>query len=116
MVVEDIFGFILNAPVERIVVDDVPTPYAANVDRFSFSSYIKPFHDTATKCDLHLHSRLLFSSARQKLRKNEDGLLLSPEVGEDVARVREYRGVACGLKIAMWRREEYIGELKALGG
>ncbi|GJS75636.1 hypothetical protein Tco_0725517 [Tanacetum coccineum] len=26
------------------------------------------------------------------------------------------RGVACGLKIAMRRREEYIGELKALGG
>ncbi|GJU73230.1 hypothetical protein Tco_1264635 [Tanacetum coccineum] len=42
--------------------------------------------------------------------------LFNQEVGEDVARVREYRGVACGLKIAMWRREEYIGELKALGG
>ncbi|GJT37555.1 RNA-directed DNA polymerase, eukaryota [Tanacetum coccineum] len=37
------------------------------------------------------------------------------EVGKDVARVREYRGVACGLKIAMRMREEYIGELKALG-
>ncbi|GJX37664.1 hypothetical protein Tco_0250967 [Tanacetum coccineum] len=42
--------------------------------------------------------------------------LFNQEVGEDVARVREYRGVACGLKIAMRRREEYIGELKALGG
>ncbi|GKD55759.1 hypothetical protein Tco_1289146 [Tanacetum coccineum] len=40
--------------------------------------------------------------------------MFNKEVGEDVARVREYRGVACGLKIAMWRREEYIGELKAL--
>ncbi|GKA51479.1 hypothetical protein Tco_0744675 [Tanacetum coccineum] len=38
------------------------------------------------------------------------------EVGEDVAKVREYKGVACRLKIAMWRKEEYIGELKALGG
>nr|GEW68529.1 neutral ceramidase [Tanacetum cinerariifolium] len=37
------------------------------------------------------------------------------EVGEDVARVREYRGVICGLKIAMRRREECIRELKALG-
>nr|GFC02058.1 hypothetical protein [Tanacetum cinerariifolium] len=37
------------------------------------------------------------------------------EVGEDVARVKEYKGVAYGLKIAMQRREEYIGELKALG-
>ncbi|GJX37662.1 hypothetical protein Tco_0250965 [Tanacetum coccineum] len=42
--------------------------------------------------------------------------LFNQKVGEDVARVREYRGVACGLKIAMRRREEYIGELKALGG
>ncbi|GKC63682.1 hypothetical protein Tco_1096280 [Tanacetum coccineum] len=41
--------------------------------------------------------------------------LFNQEVGEDVARVREYRGVACGLKITMRRREEYIGELKALG-
>nr|GEV63720.1 hypothetical protein [Tanacetum cinerariifolium] len=37
------------------------------------------------------------------------------EVGEDVARVREYRGVVCGLKIAIRRREECIRELKALG-
>ncbi|GKD58307.1 hypothetical protein Tco_1295816, partial [Tanacetum coccineum] len=36
------------------------------------------------------------------------------KVGEDVARVTEYRGVACGLQIAMRRREECIGELKAL--
>ncbi|GJT08691.1 hypothetical protein Tco_0843153 [Tanacetum coccineum] len=41
--------------------------------------------------------------------------LFNQEVGEDVARVREYIGVACGLKIAIRRREEYIGELKALG-
>ncbi|GKD17906.1 hypothetical protein Tco_1207064, partial [Tanacetum coccineum] len=41
--------------------------------------------------------------------------LFNQEVGEDVARIREYRGVACGLKIAMRRREECIGELKALG-
>ncbi|GJS97365.1 hypothetical protein Tco_0804333 [Tanacetum coccineum] len=38
-----------------------------------------------------------------------------PEVSEDVARISEYKGVACGLKIAMRRREECIGELKALG-
>ncbi|GJV55411.1 hypothetical protein Tco_1456416 [Tanacetum coccineum] len=42
--------------------------------------------------------------------------LFNQEVGEDVARVREYRVVAYGLKIAMRMREEYIGELKALGG
>ncbi|GJV66824.1 hypothetical protein Tco_1482333 [Tanacetum coccineum] len=41
--------------------------------------------------------------------------LFNQEVGEDVARVREYRGVAYVLKIAMRRREECIGELKALG-
>nr|GEX33271.1 reverse transcriptase domain-containing protein [Tanacetum cinerariifolium] len=37
------------------------------------------------------------------------------EVGEDVARIRECRGVACGLKIVLRRREECIGELKVLG-
>ncbi|GJR91987.1 hypothetical protein Tco_0215998 [Tanacetum coccineum] len=37
------------------------------------------------------------------------------EVGKDLARVREYRGVVFGLNIAMQRREECIGELKALG-
>ncbi|GKB49546.1 hypothetical protein Tco_0900299 [Tanacetum coccineum] len=42
--------------------------------------------------------------------------LFNQEVSEDIARVREYKGVACGLKIAMRRREEYIGELKSLGG
>ncbi|GKD07814.1 hypothetical protein Tco_1187499, partial [Tanacetum coccineum] len=36
------------------------------------------------------------------------------EVGEDVAMVREYWGVVCGLKMSMQRREEYIMELKAL--
>nr|GEW28749.1 polygalacturonase At1g48100 [Tanacetum cinerariifolium] len=38
-----------------------------------------------------------------------------PEVGEDLARVREYMGVVFGLNIAIRRREECIGELKALG-
>nr|GEW92073.1 reverse transcriptase domain-containing protein [Tanacetum cinerariifolium] len=37
------------------------------------------------------------------------------EVGEDVSRVREYKGVVFGLRIAMRRREERIRELKALG-
>ncbi|GKC63429.1 hypothetical protein Tco_1096027 [Tanacetum coccineum] len=37
------------------------------------------------------------------------------EVGEDLARVREYRGVVFGLNIGMRRREECIEELKALG-
>ncbi|GJV21962.1 hypothetical protein Tco_1370982 [Tanacetum coccineum] len=37
------------------------------------------------------------------------------EVGEDLARVREYKGVVFGLNIGMQRREECIGELKALG-
>ncbi|GJT08690.1 high-affinity nitrate transporter 3.1-like protein [Tanacetum coccineum] len=32
--------------------------------------------------------------------------LFNQEVGEDVARVREYKGVACGLKIAMRMREK----------
>ncbi|GJT48527.1 hypothetical protein Tco_0974684 [Tanacetum coccineum] len=41
--------------------------------------------------------------------------LFNQEVGEDLARVREYRGVVFGLNIAMRRREECIGELKALG-
>ncbi|GJQ97498.1 putative nucleotidyltransferase, ribonuclease H [Tanacetum coccineum] len=42
-------------------------------------------------------------------------VLFNQEVSEDVARVREYKAKACGLKVAMRRREEYIGELKALG-
>ncbi|GJW67479.1 hypothetical protein Tco_0121903 [Tanacetum coccineum] len=41
--------------------------------------------------------------------------LFNQEVGEDVDRVREYRGVVCGLKLSMHMREEYIAELKALG-
>ncbi|GKA41915.1 hypothetical protein Tco_0734575 [Tanacetum coccineum] len=41
--------------------------------------------------------------------------LFNQEVGEDLARVREYRGVVFGLNIGMRRREECIGELKALG-
>ncbi|GJS12042.1 hypothetical protein Tco_0368838 [Tanacetum coccineum] len=40
--------------------------------------------------------------------------LFNQEVSKDVARISEYRGVACVLKIAMRRREECIGELKAL--
>nr|GEU54237.1 hypothetical protein [Tanacetum cinerariifolium] len=42
--------------------------------------------------------------------------LFNQEVGKDVSRVREYMGLACGLKIVMRRKGEYIGELKALGG
>ncbi|KAJ0450701.1 putative pyruvate dehydrogenase (acetyl-transferring) [Helianthus annuus] len=34
-IVEDSFGY-LNAPVERIVGADVPTPYAANLERMAF--------------------------------------------------------------------------------
>ncbi|GKB79189.1 hypothetical protein Tco_0946084 [Tanacetum coccineum] len=34
------------------------------------------------------------------------------EVGEDLARVREYRGVVFGLNIGMRRREECIGEME----
>ncbi|GJY33603.1 hypothetical protein Tco_0418072 [Tanacetum coccineum] len=41
--------------------------------------------------------------------------LFNQEVGEDVARIREYRGVVFMLRIAMRRREECIDELKALG-
>ncbi|GJS28125.1 hypothetical protein Tco_0303437 [Tanacetum coccineum] len=41
--------------------------------------------------------------------------LFDQEVGEDVARIREYKGVACVLKIVMRRVEECIGKLKALG-
>nr|GEV84766.1 hypothetical protein [Tanacetum cinerariifolium] len=37
------------------------------------------------------------------------------EIGKDLARVGEYRGVVFRLNIAMRRREECIGELKALG-
>ncbi|GJZ46142.1 retrotransposon protein, putative, ty1-copia subclass [Tanacetum coccineum] len=37
------------------------------------------------------------------------------EVGEDVARIREYKGIVFGLRIAMRRRKECIDELKALG-
>nr|GEZ03945.1 hypothetical protein [Tanacetum cinerariifolium] len=37
------------------------------------------------------------------------------EVGEDLAWVQEYRGVVFGLNIAMRRREECSGKLKALG-
>ncbi|GJR79395.1 hypothetical protein Tco_0150180 [Tanacetum coccineum] len=42
-------------------------------------------------------------------------VLFNQEVSEDVARVREYKAKACRLKVAIRRREEYIGELKALG-
>nr|GEW96300.1 hypothetical protein [Tanacetum cinerariifolium] len=41
--------------------------------------------------------------------------LFNQEIGEDLARVGEYKGVVFGLNIAMRRREECIGELKALG-
>nr|GEX02195.1 hypothetical protein [Tanacetum cinerariifolium] len=41
--------------------------------------------------------------------------LFNQEVGEDVGRIRECRGVTCGLKIVMWRREDCIRELKAVG-
>ncbi|GJW95980.1 hypothetical protein Tco_0175652 [Tanacetum coccineum] len=41
--------------------------------------------------------------------------LFNQEVGEDVARLREYKGMVFGLKMSMQRREEYIVELKALG-
>ncbi|GJV66642.1 hypothetical protein Tco_1482151 [Tanacetum coccineum] len=47
------------------------------------------------------------------IRDNEN--VYQNEVGEDIDRVREYRGVIFGLKIDMRRREECIGELKALG-
>ncbi|GJU16750.1 hypothetical protein Tco_1144716 [Tanacetum coccineum] len=53
----------------------------------------------------------------EKLKDNKDRLLdlFNQEVGEDLARVREYRGVVFGLNIGMRRREECIEELKALG-
>ncbi|GJV56260.1 hypothetical protein Tco_1457265 [Tanacetum coccineum] len=41
--------------------------------------------------------------------------LFNEEVGGDVAVIREYRGIACGLRICIRSREECIGELKALG-
>nr|GEU93757.1 hypothetical protein [Tanacetum cinerariifolium] len=41
--------------------------------------------------------------------------VLNEEVARDVAVVREYRGVAYGLRIGIWKREESIKELKALG-
>ncbi|GJZ65560.1 hypothetical protein Tco_0622256 [Tanacetum coccineum] len=37
------------------------------------------------------------------------------EFSKDVARVRGYRAMACGLKVALRRRKEYIEELKSLG-
>ncbi|GKA35652.1 hypothetical protein Tco_0722143 [Tanacetum coccineum] len=42
-------------------------------------------------------------------------IVFNEEVGGDVAVIREYRGIACGLRICMGRREECIRELKALG-
>ncbi|GJV23151.1 hypothetical protein Tco_1375846 [Tanacetum coccineum] len=41
--------------------------------------------------------------------------VFNEEVGGDVAVIREYRGIACGLRISMRKREECIEELKALG-
>ncbi|GKD04701.1 hypothetical protein Tco_1179675 [Tanacetum coccineum] len=41
--------------------------------------------------------------------------VFNEEVGGDVAVIREYRGIACGLRISMRKREECIKELKALG-
>nr|GFA75540.1 hypothetical protein [Tanacetum cinerariifolium] len=41
--------------------------------------------------------------------------LFNQEVGEDLSRVREYRGVVFRLNIAMRRRKDCIRELKALG-
>ncbi|GJV25300.1 hypothetical protein Tco_1377995 [Tanacetum coccineum] len=51
------------------------------------------------------------------LEKDIRGLLglLKQEVSEDVARVREYRVMACGLKVSLRRRKEHIEELKSLG-
>nr|GEU41802.1 hypothetical protein [Tanacetum cinerariifolium] len=47
--------------------------------------------------------------------KDRSLVLLNQEINEDVARVREYRDMACGLNIAIRRRKEYVKELKALG-
>ncbi|GKC34280.1 hypothetical protein Tco_1046664, partial [Tanacetum coccineum] len=41
--------------------------------------------------------------------------VFNEEVGGDVAVIREYRGIACGLRISMQKREECIKKLKALG-
>nr|GEW56390.1 hypothetical protein [Tanacetum cinerariifolium] len=41
--------------------------------------------------------------------------VFNEEVGGDVTVIREYRGIACGLRIVMRKREEYIEELKDLG-
>nr|GEX28562.1 hypothetical protein [Tanacetum cinerariifolium] len=40
---------------------------------------------------------------------------VNKEVGGDVTVIREYRGIECCLRISMQKREEFIGELKALG-
>nr|GFB99531.1 hypothetical protein [Tanacetum cinerariifolium] len=40
--------------------------------------------------------------------------VLGRGVGTILVRIRECRGVACGLKIVMRRREDCIGELKAV--
>ncbi|GJU95020.1 hypothetical protein Tco_1319776 [Tanacetum coccineum] len=42
-------------------------------------------------------------------------IVFNEEVGGDVVVIREYRGIACGLRICMRRRKECIRELKALG-
>nr|GEU36214.1 hypothetical protein [Tanacetum cinerariifolium] len=41
--------------------------------------------------------------------------VFNEEVGGDVAIIGEYRGIACGLRIGMRKREECIRDLKALG-
>nr|GEW60690.1 hypothetical protein [Tanacetum cinerariifolium] len=41
--------------------------------------------------------------------------VFNEEVGGDVTVIREYRGIECCLRISIQKREEFIGELKALG-
>nr|GEU53270.1 ribonuclease H-like domain-containing protein [Tanacetum cinerariifolium] len=47
--------------------------------------------------------------------KNRLLTVFNEEVGGDVAVIKEYRAIACGLRIGMRKREECMGELKALG-
>nr|GEV77335.1 hypothetical protein [Tanacetum cinerariifolium] len=41
--------------------------------------------------------------------------VFNEEVGGDVAVIREYKGIVCGLRICMRKRDKFVGELKALG-
>nr|GEY88089.1 reverse transcriptase domain-containing protein [Tanacetum cinerariifolium] len=64
---------------------------------------------------LGLLERLRLDNVEKAVRLHRLLTVFNEEVGVDVAVIRDYRGIACGLRISIRKREECIEELKALG-